>query len=293
MNPKSKKFKNMERETVGDRLDLEQTHGVLLEMAKALHDFCEEHDITYYLFFGTMLGAVRHKGFIPWDDDVDVCMPREDYERFVKFSRISDRYQMVNFNDDKGYYHPHSYCSLTDTHTVIIEHDSRFSTGKGQFIDVFPLDNVPDGFKRRLRFLRLDTLNFIQGMQGIDYKNYKVRSPKDFVKRTCAWLFTPFDVIKIVAKMDKTAKKETGNDNCSQVGIICGSRFDRSQLYPRELFEGRRLVPFEKYEFYILDKYDEVLTIQYGDYMQLPPEEDRAGHHGVDLYFRRGCVDAE
>lgn len=288
MNPKSKRYKNIIYEEIqeGSPLTIKEVQNVLLEMMKALHDFCVKHNITYCLASGSLLGAVRHKGFIPWDDDIDVYMPRPDYERFIQYQQISEQYEIVTFKDDHGYYHPFAYCALTDKNTIMIEKDMRCPTGKGQFLDIFPLDGVCDDEKlRKKQYKKLKRYGLMKGVQSINYKHFKINSLKDVIKKVCALLLTPVDEMKIVQKQDCLAQKYKFGEVAQFSQLICGEA--RKRCYTKKYFEKLILVPFEKYEFYITADYDAALKLEYGDYMKLPPVEQRYGKHRIDLYKRR------
>jgi len=291
MNSKSKRYKKGE-DSLGEKLSKKEVQDLLLEMMKALHDFCIEHNIRYCLCDGSLLGAVRHKGFIPWDDDMDVYMPRPDYEKFIKFSQISDKYEIVTYFNDHGYYHPYAYCSLTDRSTVMVEKNMRCPTGKGQFIDIFPVDGVSDDIKLRKRqFRKLNFYAYLKGLQSIDYRNNKAKGIKNFIKRLCAILLTPMDEMKIVEKQDKLAKLFSFEE-CSHFSQLISGK-DRNMHFPKTYFDHLILVPFEKYEFYITSYYDEALRLEYGDYLKLPPVEQRVGKHGVDIYKRKSWYDKQ
>ena len=120
-------------------LSLEEKKKILVSILSEVHNFCDENNLKYFLPGGTLIGAVRHKGFIPWDDDIDIYMPRNDYEKFLcEFNKESERYQVISLKTD-GYYLP--FGKVIDTKTVLIENvDSDYKMGI--YLDIFPLDNL-------------------------------------------------------------------------------------------------------------------------------------------------------
>ena len=147
--------------TKKDGIKLTDLQKRLLEMIKWFHCFCEEQQITYYLIEGTMIGAARHEGFIPWDDDIDVGLFREDYERLCRsFHDASGKYELhTPYMDMTDYYF--SWSKLYDTTTTLIE-KGRFHVKKGVYIDVFPIDNVGNTMKEAIKFSRkVNLLNYL------------------------------------------------------------------------------------------------------------------------------------
>ena len=132
-----------------EKMNLEQVKAIELEILDFIDSVCKEYDITYYLAGGTFLGAVRHQGFIPWDDDIDLIMPRKDYKRFIK--AVNDKktkYKALSGYTDLNY--RKKFVKVVDTDTVLIEHGLEKMERLGIYVDVFPLDNLPnDKDKRR------------------------------------------------------------------------------------------------------------------------------------------------
>lgn len=266
---------------MGSQLSLDDLHRIQLEMLKTFDEFCEAHDIKYFLAYGTLIGAVREKGFIPWDDDVDVFMIREDYDKLLTFNEISTDYKIVSYDNPQEYYHPYSYCNITDTNTIMDEQLAIKPTKKGVFLDIFPLDVLPEDENtcakvlERSRFLtklHIGTLNQFNG--GL----------RNIVKNTIYHLVSNKYVIK---KMIQNT--HTGYDNPS-------NRVAPLMFYPYNLPIQKLVmnkdwfvpikVPFENVSLIIPEGYHHILTNIYGDYMTPPPIDRQVGHHMVGYYYK-------
>ena len=130
-----------------NKADFKKLQSVQMEIMDEVHRVCTENNILYYIIAGTALGAVRHGGFIPWDLDIDVAMPRSDYERFQKIcnEKMSDRFICRNYKNTKGYLRPHALVCIKDTY--LSTKSEKYNTNEqnlGIYLDVFPLDNAPD-----------------------------------------------------------------------------------------------------------------------------------------------------
>ena len=250
----------------------------LLDMFKWFHEFCEKHGLRYYALGGTMLGAVRHHGFIPWDDDIDVGMPRADYERMQEI--LADckgmRYRLespVTSSDE--YFHP--FCKLYDTSTTLIE-NLKYELKRGIYLDIFPLDGIgvsKEDSKRNYRtiywkhnLLLTRVCGIRQGRRAL--KNAAIRIMQLIPEKLMNNKKLLFQLIDDCKKYDF--------DDCSWVGNLVGAwRF--KEVMPRDVFGKPVLYDFEGMQCYGPQMGDEYLTYLYGDWRQLPPLEKRVSHH--------------
>ncbi len=246
-------------------LTAKQVKAKEVEILNYIVGVCQEHGLRYYLSYGSLLGAIRHKGFIPWDDDIDISMPRADYERLLKLMlRNPDRRFVALTPKAKGY--PYHYAKVVDLSTRLVEENLDDFAGNGLWVDIFPLDGAastaPTLQKKMARYFNLcrASASFKQCPPG--NKPWKWRVCKMIGTHTFALLTdwcsrgVPFDGAKYVAHMPTALHN----------------------IFPRHIFDKVVKVEFEGQLYDAPVAYDEYLTILYGNYMQLPPEDQRESH---------------
>lgn len=256
------------------KLTTDDLKEIQVEILDAVNAFCKEHDIHYWLDSGTLLGAIRHKGYIPWDDDIDIGMLRPDFERFLQeFSKESDdgRYYVICNELDSTC--PYPYAKVMDRQTLLYEPDE---TGLKLCvnIDLFVYDNAPADdrackrmYDRRDAYRSMDLLqNRMIGGHGL---------VKDFVVFWGYHIFRHFPTGCFAAKMSENARQYE-NQQTGYVGNFTSYTRIMSAIH---IFDSFVSVPFEGKMYDAPAGYDEWLTDFYGDYMQLPPEEKRIAHH--------------
>lgn len=255
-----------------------QLKRLLVDMLSWFHVFCVENDLRYYILGGTMLGAARHKGFIPWDDDIDIGMPRKDYELLaLLLTKAScERYVLETPHSNKeDFFYPLS--KLYDTHTTLTE-NTRWETTRGIYLDIFPLDGAGSSedearahfapIKRKRRFLLSMTTGIREGRSF--YKNAAIMATRLIPD----WMINKK---RLLSSLDQDCRSKDF-DQCSWVGNMMGNWMEK-ELMPREYFGTPTKYRFENLTVYGAEKYDEYLTSLYGDWRQLPPEDKRKSHH--------------
>ena len=252
-------------------LSLAETRSISLIVLDEVHRFCVSNGLKYSLFHGSLLGAVRHKGFIPWDDDIDVAMPRKDYEIFIeKF--ISPVCKVVSYKNDFRYYLP--WAKVCDLSTIKEEDilDQRGLT-LGINIDVYPVDTISDEnqifsiIKNRNKYER--------------YREYSLCKFKNPFKKLYALFFR-----------GKANKFSRLIDECNQKFSDLNPKYFittevyniKPTLFSLDIFENPILVDFETGKYYISKDYDELLKKRLGNYHELPPIEERKRHHTYIAY---------
>ena len=268
-------------------------HQVDLDIVKEVVAICKKHNLKYYMLGGTMLGAIRHKGFIPWDDDIDLGMPRKDYDKFLKIAPelLSAHLKLVNYHTDPEY---HYYITrILDTDTKVIEerigNDNKYTNAS---IDIFPIDGTPNnGILRKIYFFRV---LFHRAMMSLCYKDSIDRKrPRGKAERILLWVMEKMPVEKLTTpykqkeKIDKLLRKQNVKKS-KYIGNIMGAYRTR-EIVPKSFYGKGRMYKFEDIELCGLEKYDEYLTYTYGNYMELPPVEKQKTHfkileiHGKDV----------
>ena len=239
---------------------------VACDILKCFHETCEANGIRYSLAYGTMLGAIRHGGFIPWDDDVDVFMTQEEYKRFKSVFK-SEEFELLDWENDKRY--PYLFPKIRKKGTTLIERDiSDLDYNIGVYIDIFVLYQVPSGFSRRIKKLRTT----------VAYKLYRLKElnlgAMGGATRAVARVAKCFlNLNRLVAKNNKIYAKSKGEQ------LRDTSMMDERTYLKTAEMESLTKVKFENIEAYVCENYHEILTRFYGDYMQLPPEDQRVSVH--------------
>lgn len=266
------------------------------EILKVFHIICEKENLKYILDYGTLLGAVRHDGFIPWDDDLDVSMPRDDYEKFLAVAEkyLPENMSIQNYKTDPNYLVPFTKIRKTDTYVQELELN-MYNIKKGVWLDIFVYDNVCE--EKDLELAKLKKLNkernyYQYAFPVIFEKDKKLFNlPKTFIKLVMIWL------LKMAHKKDNSlllkflrskqlAFIETAKNTCENKSLTkmrcykLKNHLDLSEnLLNVEAFENRILKRFENDSFYIPENYEEILFTRYGDYTKLPPKEERKQTH--------------
>jgi len=257
--------------------------NILIEFDKV----CRKLGISYTLSSGTLLGAVRHKGFIPWDDDIDVAMLREDYNRFISEgqSLLPDNMFIQTYETDENY--PNNFCKIRDVSTTLKEYSSKNIDMKtGVYIDVFPIDRVSSN-----KLIRKFDNYLITAILALKYSctfEWAMKS-SNIVRKIIRVIFFP--IVRLIGtrvlNRIETVIRTKNNKECNK--LTYGDRYSLppyrlrdSMLMDIDIFSQYDQVEFEKRKFSVINKKEEYLNIMYGDYMQLPPEEKRIPHH--DFY---------
>lgn len=251
-----------------------------LEIAKEIRRVCDENGINYFLDSGTLLGAVRHKGFIPWDDDLDLGMLREDYEKFCEIApeKLDPKYCLQTWRTDKNY--PLPFGKVRKRNTVYVEGKSDQSTENGIYVDIFPYDKAPENMEERAKLRKqmcdLARMALMKNHYQPWYEDGKTNWKKriGYIYYQIKAAFTTHD--KIVEEYEKLVNSVTDDvTRYEQTGNIF--------LYylPKAWYEKFELIDFEDDKFLCTSNADGYLTSLYGDYMQLPPESERENRHQI------------
>lgn len=262
------------------KMTLAESKECGVNILKEVHNFCVENNIKYSLGFGTLLGAIRHKGYIPWDDDIDLIMPREDYERFIALFG-NELYGVKSLEHSNFYYLP--WAKVYDKRTSIVQ-EGKFPRGFeiGLNIDVFPLDYFYD--KEVFCKVRKKERKFLLSLRLSLVNSNKIANFKGLIKRIISLIFG-YNQTKKAEKVNDFVRKNNDVSKPQTVLVFDEMMSYKPYVFPIDLFSEIIEVEFENCRFNSIKKYHEFLSVCYGDYMQLPPLEKRKPHHTFTSYY--------
>lgn len=265
-------------------IELEESKKIELEILSYFARFCEEHGLRYFLAYGTLIGAVRHKGFIPWDDDVDVQMPREDYNRLIKIFNDKKEIDYLSLVAPEDKISRHSIVKIIDTRTVKIEKNIDYKNGYlGIDIDVFPLDGQPDDEGVYSKWY--GKLNKTYLLHVVNMLDPAVSIPRRF----CVPLVRLFFNKKLLNKKADKLHAAYPYETSQYVGSVESAFNSKKNHIEKNQYENFVMLEFEGHLFRAPCGYDKILSTMYGDYMKLPPEEKQVTHHSNYCYWRENA----
>ena len=258
----------------------------ILNIFKEIKPFLEKSSIPYYLLGGSLLGAVRHKGFIPWDDDIDIGIVREDYERFLEMvsKNLPEHLELRSYRDESD--HHYYFSRIVDTRYVLNREGSLVSRKENLWVDIFPLDGMPNNWLlRRIHMLRLLWVRFCYHVACFDKVNLK-RPNRPLSERIIIAIVKNVhlgghrDYKKWLVKLDKLLRKYKVQDSNWIVNFMGQYKF--KEMFPKSYYGKGKLYTFEDMQLMGPEDYDKVLSQMYGDYMKEPEDCDKNVH---DAYF--------
>ena len=261
--------------------DVNEIQEMELGIMEYIHEVCQKIGVKYFLAYGSLIGAVRHQGFIPWDDDMDICMLREDYEKLQDYliANPDERYEVMSYKNNLNYVYP--FMKVQDNHTYLLEEDIRIDSNMGIYVDIFPVDGYEDDadFKNRMTKLIKKRQLSCYTFKGITNTKSLLNS---LIRYISVVIFYFTNTNKYVEQIDELAKSRAVADY-EQVDYLIYKGMNKL-VWKREWLEQVIVGTFEGKEFMIPKHYHEILTSDYGDYMQLPPLEQRVSHHDFKLW---------
>jgi len=271
-------------------LDIKETQKISLEILKTVADICEEKGFRYCLIYGTLIGAIRHSGYIPWDDDVDIMMPRKDYEEFLKYfgEHTSDHPHLEIFNPTTCEKYPYMITRISDNrYSIDMANEKPY--GMGVFIDIYPYDGLGNTSEEALKFgMKGDRLSSL--CYQATRQRYAVETTTSALRKVLklpVFLFSKLCGKNVFQRKLAKLAGQKAYDDCEYVGCVVWLSGGEKDIFERRMFDECIMHPYEKYEFRVPKEYDAILRHTYGDYMQLPPEKDRVGHHNYKVYEKK------
>lgn len=254
------------------KICLEEQKQIQLAILSDIADFCEKNSLYYFLAYGTLIGAVRHQGYIPWDDDIDIWMPEPDYDRFLEtYKAENPNYKVIHIGNKKEY--SLTFAKVHDESTRFQELYSR-TNDFGIFVDIFPLHGYRDYNQWRkcnmaLRLIRIK--NAVWYNEKALYKNIA-----NFLGKFFLYMIPISLIIHYAERIVREVKYENAQ--------LLSSFMESSKPYPKRWFSDYKYSFFEGRLFRIPLNYHDILETLYGDYMQLPPEEERIAKHHAKVW---------
>lgn len=247
--------------------DINELRNIQMGILNNVHRFCQERGLTYFLSSGSLIGAVRHGGYIPWDDDIDIYMLRTDYERLMSEYTSEGHYKLLDPDKEQSYYY--TFAKMIDTRTLMVE-DETTGYQIGVYIDIFPIDYVPDDEQERLRVYKKKRLL------------YKIRRCK--ISKECClhsplayWCYkllpiSAAQITRMIANIITNKQPTQYACNMTEAGPHI------SHCFPSACMDDTIDIKFEDRTYRTMVGYKKYLSCTYGDYMTLPPEEERQTH---------------
>ena len=276
------------------KIDSKEIKERELKILCYIDQLCKENNIKYTLVGGTLLGAIRHEGFIPWDDDIDIGLLMEDYERLMNvLSTSANKQYRVRFDkNEKAYYYYHA--KVVDTETYAIEPHRPKDKNMGVWVDIFPICGIPNEIDQTLFLKKLNKLNSnVFRSIGFNYL-YDDNILKSIIKSVILLpvaLFLKTKGTKFWKERRYSMYKLKPNAECFCSGFV-PTQYNEKTIFPTSIFNSFTHTKFENYSFMIISDWESMLKRMYGNYMELPPLEKRVGGH-FEAYLKNNHDDVE
>ena len=256
--------------------DIQELRQIQMGILDEVHQFCEQHGLRYFLSSGTLIGAVRHRGYIPWDDDIDIYMPRQDYEQFLlTYTDAKGIYRAINPSTDPHYYY--TFAKVVDQRTRMVEKETE-GYEIGVYLDIFPVDYVTDNLSRRERVFRIKKLLY-------KIRRCKISNSNPLQSRLAYWCYkllplSAHEVFQLIQKIIVLEEPTQTVCNMTEAGPKMKGCFPAADIASSVDIE------FEGRTYKTMVGYKDYLERTYGDYMKLPPIEQRVTHQ-FEAYIRK------
>ncbi|MDM7655599.1 LicD family protein [Lactococcus lactis] len=272
------------------KISIKEVRKIQLDMLQFIDNFCREHEIEYSLIGGSLLGSIRHGGFIPWDDDIDVMLRRDEYDRFIKLLNDSEskmgHLKLWHYSTRPTY---HLFSKMYDDRTTVGKNTDYIWEGTGIFIDIFPYDALPASEEKRIKFMN----DINKKAKILSYTSAPAYFSGSKWYYSLARIFLNFPQFikfhgrnqELTKKFDKDSQKYFDDKSATQMGFLC-SRYLKKEHFPRTIFDEYEDVSFEGMSVRKIRDHETYLRGVYGDYMKLPAEKDRQIHELYVWYWK-------
>jgi len=273
-----------------DNSKLRKLQLIELDILKVFADICEKYHLRYILCGGTILGAIRHKGFIPWDDDLDVAMPRSDYDKFANVVKdeLGSRYQFLSFKTDESYHR--NFNRIVDTKVIVHNASNSKELLECAWLDIFPLDGMPDNkINQMIHFWRMTFKRFLFYASCFEEMVNLNRPGRPWYQQAAIKFLSvthfgsKMNTKKLMFSIEKGLKKYD-YDKGEWIVSFFGSYMTK-EIFEKKLIGNRTKYKFESLMLYGPDLYDEFLSHFYGDYMKVPPDAQKDKHNITEIEY--------
>lgn len=269
-------------------LSMKEIQEVSLEILKQIAKLCEQLNLNYFLIYGTLIGAIRHHGYIPWDDDVDIMMPRSDHDKLITYLMSHPLPHLQVFNRETCLEYPYMITRISDDRYVL-KMDNEKPYGMGVFIDIYPFDGLGNTEKEAVKYgMKGDRLSSLCYLATRDH--YAIENTSSLVRKLIKrpiYLVSKIIGKNIIQKRIEKLSRKYRYDESEYVGCFVWLSGGIKDIFKKEWFCDYEMCQFEDYNFRVPKEYDKILTHIYGNYMELPPEKDRIGHHYYKAYHKQ------
>lgn len=254
------------------KIGIDEQRKIQTDILSDVAMFCEAHDIKYFLAYGTLLGAIRHKGYIPWDDDIDIWMPEPDYERFLS-EYNSEKYKVIHSGNSDNY---NLFFAKVHDERTRFQESYTAENDYGVFIDIFPLH----GFSGHWQYKRIQYALCLIRVKNSFWNSRKSLSKKitNVFGKCLLYILSKKSIVKYMERVLREVPYEDSE--------WIHSFMVNAKPFKKEDFEESIFVEFERKKFRAPFQYDKILTTIYGDYMKLPPESDRVLKHQAKVWWK-------
>ncbi len=270
---------------LGKEISSEEVKQIGVTILKFVDSICRENELKYFMAFGTLIGAVRHQGYIPWDDDIDICMYRKDYEKFRYIMQSQNQYRFIDMTTNNDYYF--LFGRVTDKRTQLLLPHKPEIHGLGVFIDVFPIDNAPpkeyetEWYNNYLD-LRKKIISTVP--KTAHYYPIGLKSTYRILKRLPDRVKNNPKMFSFYCMKINELVKRYNSSEVDQI-VVLDTPYGLKTVMNRDVFGDAVELEFEGEKFFAPIDYDKYLRTLYGDYMQLPPVDKRVSSHGFKAYW--------